>query len=123
MQSYEMGRAKVVFEERLMTANEVARFLLDTCMSLSEFESYMFGSSLYGVGSDYDILIVGPSGEPLSRLKSELKLAGQELPLDILYMVPAEAKDTKFVTNEGCITLSSLASPDKTFGSPRLKKY
>ncbi len=123
MQSYEMGRTKIVFEERLMTASEVASFLLETCMSLSEFESYMFGSSLYGIGNDYDILIIGPSGEPLSRLKSELKLAGQELPLDILYMVPAEAKETEFVTNEGCITLFNLANSDKIFDSPKLKKY
>lgn len=92
-----------------MTACEVARHLLRTCESLREFESFMFGSSLFGVGSDFDILIVGPSGQPLSRLKAELRLAGEELPLDILYMLPAEAEETGFVTSEGCITLAQLA--------------
>lgn len=69
----------------------------------------MFGSSLSGVGSDFDILIVGPAGEPLSRLKAELRLAGKELPLDVLYMLPTEAGETGFVTSEGCITLAELA--------------
>ena len=92
-----------------MTAREVARYLLKSCESLREFESYMFGSSLIGVGSDFDILIVGPSGEPLSRLKAELRLAGKELPLDVLYMLPAEAEETGFVTRAGCITLTQLA--------------
>jgi hypothetical protein len=96
-----------------MTAGEVASHLLKTCGSLREFESYMFGSSLFGVGCDYDILIVGPSGEPLSRLKAELKLAGKELPLDVLYMLPTEAKETGFVTNWGCIALSQLTDSDK----------
>ena len=92
-----------------MTAGEVASHLLNTCPSLQEFAPYMFGSSLFGVGSDYDILIVGPSGEPLSRLKAEMKLAGRELPLDVLYMLPAEAEETRFITKEGCIPLSELA--------------
>ena len=70
----------------------------------------MFGSSIFGIGSDYDILIVGPSGEPLSRLKAELKHAGEALPLDVLYMLPTEAEETKFVTRAGCITLSQLAN-------------
>lgn len=92
-----------------MTACEVARYILRSCESLREFESYMFGSSLFGVGSDFDILIVGPSGEPLSRLKAELGLAGKELPLDVLYMLLAEAEETRFVTSAGCISLSQLA--------------
>lgn len=92
-----------------MTAAEVARHLLNTCGSLGEFEAYMFGSSLFGIGSDYDILIVGPSGEPLSRLKAELGIAGEELPLDVLYMLPSEAERTGFIVNEGCVALSQLA--------------
>lgn len=69
----------------------------------------MFGSSLIRSGNDFDILIVGPSGEPLSRLKSEINLAGRELPLDVLYMLPSEVKETAFVLNEGCVPLTKLA--------------
>lgn len=108
-----MGRVKGAAAEPLMTACEVARYLLKCCGSLREFESFMFGSSLFGVGSDFDILIVGPSGEPLSRLKAELRLAGKELPLDVLYMLPTEAEETKFVTSAGCITLAKLANSEK----------
>jgi hypothetical protein len=92
-----------------MTACEVARYLLERCSSLKEFESFMFGSSLTRAGSDFDILIIGPSGEPLSRLKAELKVAGIELPLDVLYMLPQEARETSFVTREKCTPLAQLA--------------
>ena len=104
-----MGRVKRNTEKPLMTACEVAKYLLGCCGSLRDFESFMFGSSLFGVGSDFDILIVGPAGEPLSRLKAELEVAAKELPLDVLYMLPAEAETTEFVTREGCITLAQLA--------------
>lgn len=97
----------------LMTACEVAKHLLRTCESLREFKSFMFGSSLFGAGSDFDILIIGPSGQPLSRLKAELRLAGEELPLDVLYMLPAEAEETGFVMSEGCVTLAQLADSEK----------
>jgi len=96
-----------------MSAAEVARHLIKTCGSLGEFQSYMFGSSLFGIGSDYDILIVGPSGEPLSRLKAEIRIAAEELPLDVLYMLPSEAEKTGFVANEGCVTLSQMADCDQ----------
>lgn len=69
----------------------------------------MFGSSLFGVGTDYDLLVVGPSGETLIQLKAELKLAGAELPLDILYMLPKEAEETDFVINQKCVSLTHLA--------------
>ncbi|WP_206989043.1 hypothetical protein [Rhizobium laguerreae] len=104
-----MGRTQGASEGALKTAGEVARHLLETCPSLSEFESFMFGSSLIRSGNDFDILIVGPSGEPLSRLKSEINLAGKELPLDVLYMLPSEAEETSFVLGEGCVTLFELA--------------
>ncbi len=104
-----MERVESVSAETLMTASEVARYLLVSCDALGEFESFMFGSSLFGVGSDFDILIVGQSGEPLSLLKSELRFAGENLPLDVLYMLPEEAEETKFVTKTGCITLTDLA--------------
>lgn len=104
-----MGRVETGFTKPLMTASEVANHLLKACVTLQEYESFMFGSSLFGIGSDYDILIVGPSGVALSRLKAELRLAGKELPLDILYMLPAEAEETDFVTREGCISLTQLA--------------
>ena len=108
-----MGRVKSAVAEPLMTASEVARCLLKSCESLRGFESFMFGSSLFGVGSDFDILIVGPSGEPLSRLKAELRLAGKELPLDVLYMLPAEAEETGFIRREECIALAQLADSEK----------
>lgn len=108
-----MGRVKSAVAEPLMTAREVAKHLLKSCEALREFESFMFGSSLFGVGSDFDILIVGPSGELLSRLKAELRLAGKDLPLDVLYMLPAEAEATGFITNEGCISLERLATSEK----------
>jgi hypothetical protein len=109
MQGTKMGRVKSSAEGPLMKAQEVAMFLLNSCRSLQEFESFMFGSSLRGVGSDFDILIVGPSGEPLSRLKAEIKFAGEKLPLDVLYMLPTEAAETEFVVREGCVPLAQLA--------------
>ena len=108
MRGNEMGRAKRTVVKPLMTACEVAKYLLKSCDSLRAFESFMFGSSLYGLGSDVDILIVGPSGEPLAKLKAELRLASKELPLDVLYMLPAEAEETKFVTRQECIALAQL---------------
>lgn len=113
MRGNELGRVKSAVAEPLMTACEVAKYLLKSCESLREFESFMFGSSLFGVGSDFDVLIVGPSGEPLSRLKAELRLAGKELPLDVLYMLPVEAEETGFVTREGCRPLAQLAACEK----------
>ena len=86
MCSYEMGRVERIAEEWDMTGRDVARYLLESCKTLNEFEPYMFGSSLNQIGTDFDSLIVGPSGEPLSRLKEELKLAGSELPLDLLFI-------------------------------------
>lgn len=105
-----MGRAKAPFVKPLMTAPEVARFLLESCESLRGFDSFMFGSSLFGIGSDLDILIVGPCGEPLAKLKGELRHAGKALPLDVLFMTPSEAAETGFVKREECITLAQLAS-------------
>lgn len=97
----------------LMTAKQVARHILGCCKSLHEFQAFMFGSSLYGFGSDIDILIVGPSGEPLSRLKTELRLASEEIPLDILCMLPAEAEETQFVVQEGCVPLADVAAVER----------
>lgn len=93
-----------------MTGKDVARYLLESCKTLNEFEPYMFGSSLNQIGTDFDILIVGPSGEPLSRLKEELKLAGSELPLDLLFMQPSEAVETNFIARERCVSLTELAN-------------
>ena len=109
MPSAEMGGSKGPTAEGLMNAAEVACHLLETCPSLREFEAYIFGSSLYGVGSDFDVLIVGPSSEPLTCLKKELKVAGAEIPLDVLCMLPDEAEFTDFVTREGCIPLTQVA--------------
>jgi hypothetical protein len=96
-----------------MTACEVAMYLLECCESLHKFDSFMFGSSLFGVGNDFDILIVGPCDESLSRLKTELRIAARELPLDVLHMLPAEAEVTEFVARQGCVTLRQLATSPK----------
>lgn len=92
-----------------MTAPEVASFIISSCPSMTFFKSYMFGSSLRGGGADIDILLVGPSGNALAQLKMEISMAGEELPLHVLYMLPSEAAETGFVENEGCVPLSQLA--------------
>ena len=117
-----MGKITRNIAAPLMTACEVAKYLLDSCKSLREFDSFMFGSSLIGVGNDFDILIVGPCDESLSRLKTELGIAAHELPLDVLYMLPAEAEVTEFVAREGCVTLGQLATSLRTqaHAKPRL---
>lgn len=97
-----------------MSASQVAMYLLEACPSLGEFQPFMFGSSLDGIGYDYDILIVGPAGEPLSRLKRELQAAGAELPLDILFMLPTEAEETDFVNRERCTPLAELSTGPKS---------
>lgn len=107
-----MGRTEGAPEEGLMTAREVAAYLLGSCKSLAGFESYMFGSALSGVGRDIDILVVGPGGEPLTKLKCELGLAGESLPLHLLYMLPSEANHTRFVAREKCVSLALLTDQD-----------
>ncbi|EHW0655855.1 TPA: nucleotidyltransferase domain-containing protein [Vibrio parahaemolyticus] len=93
-----------------MTAQEVAVYLIERCQTLKLYDSYMFGSTLNGLGHDIDLLIVGPSGEALATLKKEISDAGKELPLDVLYMQPLEAIESDFVKREGCVQLSVLAS-------------
>ena len=91
-----------------MTAGEIAAHLLGRCGSLDQFDAYMFGSTLRGIGEDIDILVVGPGGEALSRLKRELRAAGEFLPLHILYMQPSEQRHTDFVARENCVPLAQL---------------
>lgn len=93
-----------------MKATEVAEYILKSCPTLTEFNAYMFGSSLIGVGSDFDILIVGPSGDSLLQLKSEIRAAGSMLPLDVLYMLPEEAEETNFVSRKKCMSFESLCA-------------
>lgn len=88
-----------------MTAGEVAAHLLGSCRSLERFDAYMFGSALRGIGEDVDILVVGPGGDALSQLKRELQVAGEFLPLHILYMLPSEERRTDFVAKEKCVPL------------------
>lgn len=93
-----------------MTAGEIAAHLLGCCRSLAKFDAYMFGSTLEGIGEDIDILVVGPGGGALSQVKQEMRLAGENLPLHILYMQPSEVRRTEFVTREKCVPLAQLAS-------------
>lgn len=104
-----MGRAEGTFENGLMTASEIASHLLRNCGSLEQFQVYMFGSTLHGIGADIDILVVGPSGDALCKLKRELKAASEFLPLHILYMQPSEERRTEFVSRERCIEIKKLA--------------
>lgn len=104
-----MGGVERAPEQGLMTTRQIAAFLLTTCPSLSHFESFMFGSALRGVGQDIDLLVVGPRSMKLSLLKSELRAAGANLPLHILYMQPEEVRQTDFVARQKCIRLLDLA--------------
>lgn len=107
-----MVRTQGINSSPLISVSDVARHLLKTCPALKFYECFMFGSSLLGVGTDYDILVIGPSGEVLTQLKAELKLAGAELPLDILYMLPQEAEETDFVVKQKCVSLTHLVTLD-----------
>ena len=85
----------------MKSASEVALHLLTSCPSLEHFAAYMFGSAVAGVGADIDILIVGPGGSLLSAGKrTELRSAGEALPLHLLCMLPSEALHTQFVAKE-----------------------
>jgi predicted nucleotidyltransferase len=105
-----MGRIEGTSEIGLMTASEIAIHLLGTCKSLGQFDAFMFGSTLRGVGEDIDILVVGPEGEVLSQLKREFEAAGEFLPLHILYMLPSEERHAEFLTRQMCVPLTILAS-------------
>lgn len=105
-----MGRPERAFKQDVMTASEVAAHLLVSCKSLGDFDSYMFGSTLSGVGHDIDILVVGPGGKALYQLKEEMRVAGESLPLHVLYMQPSEAHHTQFVVRERCVPLGRLNS-------------
>lgn len=91
-----------------MTAGEIATYLLGSCRSLEQFEAYMFGSALRGIGEDVDIVVVGPGGEALLQLKRELRAAGEFLPLHVLYMLPSEERRTDFVVRQKCVPLRRL---------------
>lgn len=110
MRGDEIGRIKSSPEHGLISAGEVALLLLERCASLKHFDAYMFGSTLHGVGEDIDILIVGPAGDLLVQLKKELHVAGESLPLHILYMQPSEERRTQFVAREKCVSLTQLAT-------------
>jgi hypothetical protein len=108
-----VGRVKTAIGTGMMSASEIADHLLASCPSLEHFEAYMFGSGLTGVGADIDILIVGPGGSLLSQVKSELRSAGEALPLHLLCMLPSEALHTQFVGREKCVALSQLVLADR----------
>lgn len=109
-----MGQFQGLYESSVMTAADVAAHLLNKCSSLSNFRSYMFGSYLDSVGVDIDILIVGERGQKLVKLKCEIKRAGAELPLHILYMNKQEAAETAFISKHNCLTLHQLANRVRT---------
>jgi hypothetical protein len=92
-----------------MKPGAIAAHLLKCCGSLANFDAYMFGSTLNGVGVDIDILVIGPSGEALSNLKAEMRSAGDQLPLHILCMLPSEAEQSEFMLKVQCVPLVELA--------------
>ncbi|PTR08232.1 MULTISPECIES: nucleotidyltransferase domain-containing protein [unclassified Novosphingobium] len=92
-----------------MKAGAIAAHLLTFCGSFANFDAYMFGSTLNGVGKDIDILVIGPGGEALSNLKAEMRSAGEQLPLHILCMLPSEADESEFLLKERCVSLVDLA--------------
>ena len=101
--------SKRVPKIELMNASQIATYLLNSCNSLKNFDAFMFGSTLYGLGNDIDILIVGSDRTQLFTLKKELKEAANELPLDVLFMLPSEALETDFINKYGCISLYELS--------------
>lgn len=105
-----MGLAERLPENHLTTASDIAAYLLRCCSSLGEFETYMFGSTLRGIGVDVDILVVGHAGDAMSKLKRELQIASECLPLHVLYMQASEAKRTEFITRQNCVPLTKLAA-------------
>ena len=46
-------------------------------------------------------------------MKTELRLASDEIPLDILCMLPAEAEETQFVVRERCVPLAAVAAIER----------
>lgn len=109
MQGNQMGRSEIPALKSTMSAREVAKHLVESCASLTEFDSYMFGSSIRGFGNDFDILIIIFSTTSIEKLKSEIAIAGAELPLDVLYMLPEEECETEFIERQGCVSLTQLA--------------
>lgn len=105
-----MGRAEGTSDNGMMSAGEIAAHLLRCCSSLDQFDAYMFGSTLGGIGEDVDLLFVGPDGETLSQLKRELRVAGEFLPLHVVYMQPSEEQHADFVARQKCVPLRTLAS-------------
>jgi len=93
-----------------MNASEIAMELLSKCPSLKNYEAYMFGSYLNGIGVDIDVLIVGISHDRFAAVKSELALCSRELPLDVIFMEPDEANETNFVIDAGCVPFEKLTT-------------
>lgn len=104
-----------------MTAAQIAAHLLSRCPSLANYEAYMFGSTLRGVGVDADILIVGLGGDALVQLKAEMRYAGENLPLHVLYMLPSEERGFDFVIRERCVALAQVVAAGNR--SRALKRY
>lgn len=105
-----MGSVERSFESGPMTASEIALHLLGNCATLEHFEVFMFGSTLHGVGEDIDILVVGPDGDALSKLKQEMRIVGDFMPLHIFYMQPSEERRTEFVARQHCVHLRKLST-------------
>lgn len=95
-----------------MDARAIAVHLLARCGSLGQVEAYMFGSTLSGIGTDVDILIVGEDHVVFAELKRELRSAGKHLPLHLLFMEKSEERRFDFVVRERCVPLGVLAQPD-----------
>lgn len=105
-----MGRFQGLHEEPLMSAAEVASYLIETCVSLAAFKAYMFGSYVNSLGTDVDILVVGEASAKMTALKQEIVKAGERLPLHVLYMNPREVQETDFLDQQKCVPLIQIAA-------------
>lgn len=105
-----MGQFQRLYEEPIMSAAEVASYLIETCASLSEFKSYMFGSYVKSFGVDIDILVVGEANAKMVALKQEIIKAGERLPLHVFYMNPREIQETNFLEQQKCVPLIQIAA-------------
>ena len=106
-----MGRAEGTSDNGMMSAGEIAAHLLRCCSSLDQFDAYMFGSTLGGIGEDVDLLFVGPDGETLSQLKRELRVAGEFLPLHVVYSSRPKSNTPTLSRDKSAYRLGRLRPP------------
>jgi hypothetical protein len=104
-----VGRIQRIHEKPLTIAKKIAFHIIEGCPSLNNTETYMFGSTLNGIGHDVDILVIYHDIKALIRIKEEIAKVSESLPLHVLYLDQKEAIETDFVVQQRCVPLSKLA--------------